>query len=189
MRVRSQTLSYLIPATLAISLLADGTAAAQSYTVKPSEVVIPPQSTLGNYQRVIRPFENWTLICDEDLVSMQRICNVSQSIVDESGDMIFSWSLSATKDGDPTMIMRLRHDTVADEPVTFNVAEARAPVDVKITGCDQMLCMAFLPVGRVMREQIKKESVVKISYSSASKGRVQLNAPLAGLADALAAID
>lgn len=77
------------------------------YWIKPSEVAIPPDVPIGMYRRLIRPFENWTLICDENLKSKQRICNVSQLVVDKAGNTVFSWSLAATAQGKPVMILRV----------------------------------------------------------------------------------
>lgn len=53
---------------------------ASTYRIKPSDVVLPPEVKLGDYQRTIRPFDNWTLICDENLKARKKVCNVSQII-------------------------------------------------------------------------------------------------------------
>ena len=55
---------------------------ASGYRIKPSDVALPPDAKLGEYQRTTRPFENWTLICDENLQARQKVCNVTQIIED-----------------------------------------------------------------------------------------------------------
>lgn len=60
-----------------------------SYSIKPSEVTVPPGAELGRYRRIIQPFENWNLICDENLKTMKKICNITQSIVDQNGQFAF----------------------------------------------------------------------------------------------------
>src|SRR5882757_1793451 len=94
---------------LALALMAmSGTAFAvgwvqlpSTYTVKPSDVVIPDGEQLGQYRRVVQPFKNWILICDESLKSKRRVCNLTQSIVDQRGAPVFNWSFVATADGKP----------------------------------------------------------------------------------------
>ena len=62
------------------------TGVAFRYRIKPSDVAVPPDVKLGDYQRTIRPFENWTLICDENLKARKKVCNVSQIIEDRRQD-------------------------------------------------------------------------------------------------------
>lgn len=50
------------------------------------------------------------------------------------------------------------------------------------------VCVALLPVGPVMREQIAKAAIVHISYGAAPES-IALEAPLRGLSTALAAIE
>ncbi|TRA94474.1 MULTISPECIES: invasion associated locus B family protein [Rhizobium/Agrobacterium group] len=171
----------------AIAAAEDGSR--QPFRLKPSDVVVPAGSVLGNYQRVVRPFENWELICDENLVSMKKICNVTQSIVDGEGKVAFSWSLAATDGGQPVMILRTRPDPDGDRMIVLNVPGRQKPVSIKIQACDVSVCTAFLPVGAMMREQIRQKATIEVSYSSAAMGNVSLKAPLAGLVAALAAIE
>ena len=77
------------------------------YAVKPSDVAIPSGETLGEFRRTIQPFSNWTLICDESLKSKRRVCNVTQTIVSAQGTVAFNWSLVATAEGKPLMVMRV----------------------------------------------------------------------------------
>jgi invasion protein IalB len=44
----------------------------------------------GQYKRTIQPFENWTLICDENLKKKEKVCNLSQIISDASGNQVFA---------------------------------------------------------------------------------------------------
>ncbi|TIU06145.1 MAG: invasion associated locus B family protein, partial [Mesorhizobium sp.] len=74
-----------------------------AYRIKPSDVAVPPDVKLGQYQRTTRPFENWILICDENLQARKRVCNISQSFIDQSQAPVFSWSLAADEKGKPFM--------------------------------------------------------------------------------------
>src|SRR5215510_13257201 len=97
---------------LAGLLFASAAAAEQStlpspYVVKPSDVAIPEGEQLGAFRRIIQPFKNWTLICDESLTSKRRVCNITQSIINQQGTFVFNWTLVATADGKPLMMMRV----------------------------------------------------------------------------------
>jgi invasion protein IalB len=157
------------------------------YNIKPSEVTVPTGAELGRYRRIIQPFENWVLICDENLKTMKKICNITQSIVDKNGQFTFSWSLAATEGGKPIMILRTRPGLGLKKPVILSFPGGKEPVPVETYACDPGVCIALLPVGPIMREQIGKASTVGISYSEANE-TFAFEAPLKGVSAALAAI-
>lgn len=164
----------------------------QGYTIKPSEVVLPPDVPLGRYRRMIQPFPNWTLICDENLEKKQKVCNISQTIIDSMGVTAFSWSLAASEDGKPFLILRTPPGVGVGKPVRLVFADAAAPISASTGGCDEKLCVAYLPVGPRLRLNIAKGATAEVSYevtAAAGPARVvSLRAPLDGLAAALAAI-
>jgi invasion protein IalB len=164
-------------------------AAASGYRIKPSEVVVPPEVTLGEYQRTIRPFENWTMICDENLKARQRVCNVTQTIENQAGHLAFSWSLAATSEGTPYMILRTAPVAKSDGLVSLNFEGRKEPVKVQLDGCNAAVCVGMLPVGPIMREQISKNAAPTISYSTADGKTVSVTANLKGLSKAVEAIN
>ncbi|WP_404927703.1 invasion associated locus B family protein [Mesorhizobium sp. ORM16] len=170
--------------------LAAGPAAAQAtapYRIKPSDVAVPPDVKLGQYQRTIRPFENWTLICDENLKARKKVCNVSQVIEDGAGKMAFSWSLAATQDGKPYMILRTAPNAKSDGLVSVKF-DGRDPIDVHLNGCNEVVCVGMLPVGPVMRQQIVQKATPAISYKTVDGQTITVTATLKGLSEALAPI-
>ena len=160
----------------------------QTYRIKPSEVVVPPDVELGQYRRIIRPFENWTLICDENLEAGQMVCNITQVVEDQTGQMAFSWSLAATKDGKPYMILRTPPSIGSKGLVSVQFEGRPKPVDVRVDGCNEVVCVGMLPVGPILREQIDKAGTPRISYLTAAGATVTVPAPLKGLATALKAL-
>lgn len=158
------------------------------YSIKPSEVTVPQGAELGRYRRIIQPFENWTLICDENLKTMKKVCNITQSILDSKGQFAFSWSLAATEGGKPLMILRTRAGLGQNKPVALKFPARETPVTAETHACDASVCIAFLPVGPVMRQQIVKASTVRISYDVGAEGIMAFDAPLMGVSAALAAI-
>jgi invasion protein IalB len=174
---------------LACSLPAAGQeASSEQFRIKPSEVAIPADVPLGQYSRTIRPFENWTLICDTNLKLRQRVCNVSQTLEDSSGKMAFSWSLAATKEGQPFMILRTPPTTVSSKKLQLGFEGRKNPVQVVFDGCNEAVCVATLPVGPILREQIGKGAGTQITYTRDNETSVIVNAPLKGLSSALSAI-
>ncbi|WP_248447686.1 invasion associated locus B family protein [Sinorhizobium meliloti] len=162
---------------------------APSYRIKPSEVVVPPDAKLGGYQRLIRPFENWTLICDENLAQRQRVCNVTQVIEDAAGRLVFSWSLAATKDGKPYMILRTAPAAKSDGLVSLKFDSRKQPVEVQLDGCNEAVCVGMLPVGPIMREQISRNATPMITYPTTDGKLINVNATLRGLSTAVEAIN
>ncbi|MBB6413005.1 invasion associated locus B family protein [Mesorhizobium sangaii] len=161
---------------------------ASQYRIKPSDVAVPPEVKLGDYQRTIRPFGNWTLICDENLKARKKVCNVSQVIEDTSGKMAFSWSLAATQDGKPYMILRTAPNAKSDGLVSLKFEGRSEAIDVHLNGCNEMVCVGMLPVGPVMRQQISQNATPAISYSTVDGQTITVTATLKGLTDALSPV-
>ncbi|RCS21618.1 invasion associated locus B family protein [Phyllobacterium salinisoli] len=161
----------------------------ETYRLKPSEVVVPQDIPLGSYRRIIRPFENWDLICDENLQAKRRVCNVSQSFIDQKRELVFSWSLAADEKGKPFMILRAPSQPGAKSMISLAFAGRKKTVDVELSTCDSTICLSYLPVGPILRQQIENEANVGISYSGPSGTNVSLDAPLKGLKTALSAIN
>ncbi|MEF0943925.1 invasion associated locus B family protein [Rhizobium sp. BR 362] len=159
------------------------------YRIKPSDVVVPPELKPGEYQRIIRPFENWTLICDENLKVRQRVCNVTQIIENEAGQVAFSWSLAATQTGEPYMILRAAPIAKSDGRISVKFEGRQEPIQIKLDGCSPTVCVGMLPIGPVMREQISKSTAPTISYPTADGGTISVTANLKGLSTAVKAIN
>ncbi|MCZ0735092.1 invasion associated locus B family protein [Phreatobacter sp. AB_2022a] len=164
------------------------------YSVRRSEVAVPANVPLGQYRRVIRPFKNWTLICDENLRARRRVCNITQAIVDQAGAVAFSWSLAGSDSGAPVFILRAPAAVGADRPITLAFGDGSAPILVKTNGCDASVCVAIQHVGPRLRGYIAKGVVVQISFSVTPAGAsgaptlTGLYAPLEGLSKAIEAI-
>lgn len=161
----------------------------QRYSVKPSEVIVPDTASLGSYRRVIQPFKNWVLICDEDLSARKKICNISQTIIDQQGQQIFSWSLAADQDGRPFFILRFPSTTDGRQPILIDIPDKGAAASVRIKACDATVCLAYQAVGPRLRGAIDKGDTIGILYQVSSSAPVQFTAPLLGLKQALNKIE
>lgn len=160
-----------------------------SYRIKPSEVAVPTDVPMGQYRRSIQPFGGWTLICDENLHAKKMVCNVSQVIVDQTDALVFSWSLAATQDGKPFMILRTSPNARPDGKISLRFPGRANPVDIALDGCNTVVCVGKVPVGPILREHIGKGSDPQISYSTTSGESISVTASLKGLATALSAIN
>ncbi|MBA8881480.1 invasion associated locus B family protein [Phyllobacterium myrsinacearum] len=143
---------------------------------------------MGKYRRIIHPFENWTLICDENLKTRRKVCNISQSFTDEAGTQVFSWSLAANVDGKPFMILRAPAAVGAGSKISLKLAGMEHDVDIDVKACDTLVCIGYQPVGPMLRQQIVKETTARVSYSVNSDQIISIDAPFKGLAAALSAI-
>ncbi|MCO5963863.1 invasion associated locus B family protein [Sinorhizobium meliloti] len=159
------------------------------FRIRPSDVAVPPAVPLGEYQRMIRPFENWILICDENLKARQRVCNVTQTIENQAGQIAFSWSLAATPEGKPYMILRTAPVARSDGSISLKFEDRMEPVEVRLDGCNAAVCVGMLPIGPIMREQISKDAAPTVSYATRDGRTVSVTATLKGLSTAVKAIN
>ncbi|MTV16604.1 MULTISPECIES: invasion associated locus B family protein [Bradyrhizobium] len=174
----------------AIWLCAAADAAAQgapppAYAVKPSDVVVPEGETLGEFRRMIQPFKNWTLICDESLKSKRRVCNVTQSIVNAQGAVAFNWSLIATADGKPLMAMRIPAAAGVGARIELAMGDSPDHIVAQTDRCDPNFCFATIAIGNVLRRHIRAATPCLVSYQL-PQGPIVLEAPLDGLSGVLA---
>ncbi|KAB1069516.1 invasion associated locus B family protein [Methylobacterium planeticum] len=159
-----------------------------AYRLKPADIAVPEGAPRGSVRRLIQPFGPWTLICDEDLRRRTKICNVSQTILDRSGVVAFSWSLSATRAGAPAFILRAPIAGPARPLLTLRIAAA-GPRAIDLARCDARQCLGFLPVTPGLRAAIRAGAAVEIAYrADAEAAPIRLSTTLDGLAGALAAI-
>lgn len=174
-------------AAAALMLAQPASAEHENYTVKDAEVAVPADAAPGDIRRVIQSFPNWTLICDENLKARSRVCNVTQTFVDRQGGPVFSWTLAASEDGKPLLIFRAPPALGLSGVIKLRHAGAKRTVRVPVRACDETTCVAITRLGAGLREQIARGSVVRLSYET--DHRASFEAPLAGLKDAVAAID
>ncbi|WP_439271279.1 invasion associated locus B family protein [Pseudochrobactrum sp. HB0163] len=137
----------------------------------------------------MQPFPSWTLICDENLAKKQKVCNVSQTIVDEAGSVAFSWSLAAAADGRPFFILRVPASVGKTGSVQLKLADKGSLVRVPIEACDAKVCVAYQQVGPRLKAAVAKGQPVVVSFAADSSAQmISFSVPLEGLGDALAAI-
>lgn len=158
------------------------------YKIKPSEIKIPEGVAIGSYRRITQPFENWILICDENLQDKKKICNISQTIVDRNDRIVFSWSMAARADGIPFMIMRVPAAVGAGGKIALRFGARVKSLEVTVGSCNDVVCVGMVPVGAILKKQIKEEATAQISYSAALSGKVTVSAPLQGLGVALSTL-
>lgn len=171
---------------LAVAASASAQPAPRSaYTVKPSDVVVPEGETLGEFRRMIQPFKNWTLICDESLRSKRRVCNVTQTIVNAQGAVAFNWSLIATADGKPLMAMRIPAVAGVGAQVELAMGDSPDRIVAQTDRCDASFCFATIAIGNVLRRHIRAATPCLVSYPL-PQGPIMLEAPLDGLSGVLA---
>lgn len=163
-------------------------AAAPAYAVKPSEVSVPAGEALGQYRRVIQPFKNWTLICDESLKSGSRVCNITQTIVDRNGAAAFNWSLVATADGRPLMVMRIPAAGGPGRRIELAMGPAPDRIVAAADQCDRIYCTATIAIGEVLKKHIHAGTPCAVTYGLAAGQTRTLQAPLEGLSAALAGV-
>jgi len=157
--------------------------AGPAFAVVPSSIQPPAGVPLGSFRRSYQPFENWTLICDENLAAGRRICNIRQEIGIVGAGTIFSWAMVATDSGEERMLITAPAAIGQGGAIelTFNDGQGY----IARVACDEAACTATVPVGPRMRRHIAEELNVGIRFSAPPVGTVEFKAPMNGLKDAL----
>lgn len=159
--------------------------AAPVYSVAPPEIPVPSDADWGKVRRIIQPFRNWTLICDDNTRTRSQICNVSQVILDQKGRIVFAWTLAASRGGDPLMNLRAPPTIGPDRTLHLNFPSEFGEIQIKLDNCDQQVCMTWVPVAPKLRRFIDKGDVASIWYLDRDGQIVEFAAPFEGLSDAV----
>ncbi|UXN03920.1 MULTISPECIES: invasion associated locus B family protein [unclassified Bartonella] len=176
---------------LAFSLMGGGESFSQqpeqNYFPHPPELSVPDGEP-GQIRRAIMQFNNWTLICDEDLPAKKQVCNVTQSIVDRTGNVVFSWSLAASDNGQPFFLLRALPTADKTKPIQMFFQNRKEPVNIDYVDCNESLCLAQTRVGPVLSAAIDTGAMAFISYPLQDGSNFQFYAPLKGLKEAVQSI-
>ncbi|WP_336294857.1 invasion associated locus B family protein, partial [Bartonella sp. CB169] len=171
-----------------LSLLGKGESLADEnnniYTVHPPQLSVP-KGEPGEIRRIVTQFNHWTLICDEKQKLKQGICNVTQTVHDQEGNTIFSWSLASTKDGQAVMLLRTLPNADTTAPIQMFVEGIKKPVLIRYTECSKLLCLAQSRVGPIFTKQIEQNKEVRISYKVKEGKIFSFTVPFKGLSAAL----
>ena len=159
-----------------------------AYSVKPSDVVVPLGEALGAYRRMIEPFKNWILICDESLKSKRRICNLTQSIVSAQGAVVFNWSVIATEKGKPLMILRVPAAVGVGQKIVLGLGAKPDLIAAPTDRCDANFCFATIAIGDMLKRHIHQGTVCSVTYPLSPNEAIAFQAPLDGLYGALMAM-
>lgn len=182
--------SMLVKILFAFALIGKGGSFANEnnsiYTIHPPHLSIP-KGEPGETRRIIMQFYDWTLICDEKqkLKLKQGICNVTQTVHDQEGNTIFSWSLVSTTNGQAVMLFRTLPNSDINVPIQMFVKGVKKPVLIRYTQCNETVCLAQSPVGPLLTQQIEQDNTVRISYKLKEGKVFSFTVPFKGLNAAL----
>ncbi|WP_375609164.1 MULTISPECIES: invasion associated locus B family protein [unclassified Bartonella] len=180
--------SMLVNVLFALVLIGKGESFANEndniYTVHPPHLSIP-KGEPGETRRIIMQFYDWTLICDEKQKLKQGICNVTQTVHDQEGNTIFSWSLVSTTNGQAVMLFRTLPNSDINVPIQMFVKGYKKPILIHYTQCNETVCLAQSPVGPVFAKQIEQNNKVRISYKLKEGKVFSFTVPFKGLNAAL----
>ncbi|NNM73537.1 invasion associated locus B family protein [Enterovirga aerilata] len=159
--------------------------AEQTYRIKPFDNA--PGAQNGEIRRSIQPFGGWTLICDEQVRQRTRVCNVSQVVVDSSGEMAFSWTLAGTRSGEAVMIVRMPRANETRQWVGLKLEGVAKAVDVPLTSCDERVCLGFLGVNREITQALRRGDPAEVIFTQNGRFRT-IPTSTAGLSAALRSV-
>lgn len=157
------------------------------YRVRPPSLEIPAQVPVGQYRRIIHPFKNWTVVCDDNLAEETRVCDIRQEIEIAGAGVIFSWALSASEYGPPVMKMIVPAAVGSAGKVILEFSDSSTH-DVAITDCNATSCQGYAPAGPKTQRHIDEELPIGISFNVEPLGTLSFEAPMKGLRSALSVV-
>ncbi|AQS40857.1 MAG: Invasion associated locus B family protein [Candidatus Tokpelaia hoelldobleri] len=167
-----------------VPALADSPA---TYTIHPPALSVPA-GPAGSVRRSVMQFEKWTLLCDENRRQGHAVCNATQSVHNKDGVVVFSWSLAASNDGRPFMLLRALPQADKTTALNIMIKTVRKPLAIAWQTCDDKACLAQIPLGADLLAQIDKGHSVYISYKLQRGQKIIFEAPFKGLKEAVASI-
>lgn len=159
-----------------------------AYTLHPPALSVP-DGPPGEIKRSIMQFEAWTLICDENRTAKQVVCNITQAVEDANRNVVFSWSLAASRDGKPFMLLRALPEADKALPIEVKFDESEQVIKISYIGCDENVCLAQTPVGPILSKHIGDGSITHISYRLKDGKTIAFDATLKGLRAAVSSIN
>lgn len=156
------------------------------FRVRPSSVTVPVGIPIGHYKRIIHPFENWTLVCDDNLSSKIRLCDIRQEIEIVGAGVIFSWALTATENGPPMMKLLGPAGIGVNGGIVLTFSDGTTH-RVKMLSCNKSICIGYSPAGPKTQHHINEGLPINISFDVDRLGEISFTAPMVGLKEALKA--
>lgn len=156
------------------------------FRVRPSSVTVPDGVPIGHYRRIIHPFENWTLVCDDNLFSKIRLCDIRQEVEIVGAGVIFSWALTASENGPPMMKLLGPAGIGVHGEIILTFSDGMTH-RVKMLSCNSSICLGHSPAGPKTQHHITAELPINISFNINELGNISFSVPMKGLKDALKA--
>jgi hypothetical protein len=140
----------------------------------------------GDILRTTRMFPNWNLNCEVLLSMGKHLCAVETRSVDAGGRQLLSWSIALSKSGDPIMVFRMPGD--ADRPygLRMSIGAFTTILTPQPGDCSAVECRMIAPFETPLRTLIASQQMVTFTLSRAGQ-LLKIDAPLAGMSEALAA--
>ena len=133
----------------------------------------------GDYSRTVRPFGDWTQVCD-DVRGGRHLCYV-ETIARKDG-LSIGWRIARTRDGRSMALIILPRDASVENGVTVEFGEMSRTAKPLI--CDKTLCVATFPVDGPMLSLFARQTAATI-YFRRSGNPVSIVAGLRGMSFAL----
>jgi invasion protein IalB len=135
---------------------------------------------VGDYTRTVRPFLDWTQICDA-VRGGRRICYL-ETIARQAGAPPIGWRVALTQDGRSMALVIMPADAnpAAGATVEFGgLARTMKPLV-----CDQSVCVGTFPVDGPMMSLLVREASASIRFERGGKQQA-ITASLRGMGAAL----
>ncbi len=154
--------------------------------VQPGDKVAP-----GDLVRTIRPFNGWSLICDQ-LLGRKRVCQLQTSARTDQGGVV-TWDIAPVKANGPKgeaierplSLLRIPRDARPEGGVSIGVEglERSGPID----GCDATGCASGSLFEGKLVELVAGASSVTVSFDRGGK-RERADIAMAGFKEAVQGI-
>jgi invasion protein IalB len=140
----------------------------------------------GDVLRTTRMYPNWNLNCEVLLSQGKHLCAVELRSVDARGQQVLSWSIALSKAGDPIMVLRIPGDADKAYGLRMSIGAFTTILTPQPGDCSGSECRMIAPFETPLRTLMVSQE--KVTFALARGGQaLKIEAPLAGMAEALAA--
>ncbi|SDF74978.1 Invasion protein IalB, involved in pathogenesis [Bradyrhizobium brasilense] len=134
---------------------------------------------VGDYTRTVRPFLDWTQICD--VVRGGRPICYLETIARQDGAAV-AWRIALAKDGRSMSLVILPADASQTAGVTVGFGGMSRPVKPLV--CDRAVCVGTFPVDAAIISLLAREERATVSFEREGKP-ITISASLRGMGLAL----
>ncbi len=138
----------------------------------------------GDILRTTRLFPNWNLNCEVQLSKAHHLCAVEQTVLDQQGAALLTWSIGVGATGRPVLAFRTAPTIDRDYGIHLGIGILSLALPVHDSDCNPRGCLFAIAFDDTLRGAMAAQPSVRFVLKRAGT-ELAADGPLAGMSDAL----